>query len=543
MEGSPKVLYVGGHDGAEPAARLSAAGFTVEGVVGEREALAAARTDHELEVCVTRYEVPRADGVEFGGGLAVVEALEAERPSLPVILFTRMANHDVAREVSGRDLFDYIPIQSDADPYDRLVRRTRTAARQYRTDRQVEQLSRINEIVRDVNRELVRADDRETVERAVCEELTQRGAYAFARFEGGTTITARDEETNDQIDSEAIAERLLTAGPGVVDLDDRWQPYTAGIVVPVALGETHYGRVVLCTTRAGAFDETEREVLTELGETIADALDAIETKEQLTARERELAEQNRRLEEFASIVSHDLRNPLQVADGYLQQLRTEYDDDRFDEIDRAATRIETIIEDVLALTQGGDSAVTKTTVDLARAVERAWATVDTADATLVSDVSGTIQADSDRLARLFENLFRNAVEHSTTSPDSQTRQDAVEHSTTSPDSQTRQDAVEHSTTSPPSHAPADAAEHGGTDLIVRVVETTEGFAVEDDGPGIPRDERETVMKMGHSGCGGTGLGLAIVARIADAHGWSVSVEESDAGGARFAFDIGRGRNA
>jgi signal transduction histidine kinase len=36
--------------------------------------------------------------------------------------------------------------------------------------------------------------------------------------------------------------------------------------------------------------------------------------------------------------------------------------------------------------------------------------------------------------------------------------------------------------------------------------------------------------------GGTGFGLSIVRRIAEAHGWSVRVTESDSGGARFEFD-------
>ncbi|NLV08479.1 histidine kinase [Halomicrobium mukohataei] len=505
MDEGTTVLYVGGYGSTEPRDHLEAAGFEVESVVGAADARAALRENRSIEVCVTRYEVPRADGIEFQGGLAVVDVVEAERPSLPVILFTRMANRDVAREVSGRDLFDYIPIQSGDAPYDRLVRRTRTAARRYRTDRRVEQLSRINEIVRDVNRELVRADDREAVERAVCEELTQRGAYEFARFEGGDGTTAHgDEADGGTIDPDALASHLGESGPGVVDLDERWQPYTAGIVVPVAIDGVEYGRVLLCTTRPDALDETEQEVLGELGETIADALDAIETQQQLAVRERELAEQNRRLERFASIASHDLRNPLQVADGYVQQLREESDDERLDEISQALGRIGTIIDDVLALARSGDGAMTKTAVDLTAAVERAWETVDTGDATLECAVSGTVQADEDRLARLFENLFRNAMEHGFTASTTRDRR----------------------------------AGGTDTDLTVRVVPAENGFAVEDDGVGIPREKRESVVELGHSEGGGTGLGLAIVARIAEAHDWTVTVEESDAGGARFVFAVG-----
>jgi signal transduction histidine kinase len=61
-----------------------------------------------------------------------------------------------------------------------------------------------------------------------------------------------------------------------------------------------------------------------------------------------------------------------------------------------------------------------------------------------------------------------------------------------------------------------------------------GFYVADDGRGIPAADRERVFREGYStGDDGSGLGLAIVANVVDAHGWTVSVTESAAGGARF----------
>jgi signal transduction histidine kinase len=62
-----------------------------------------------------------------------------------------------------------------------------------------------------------------------------------------------------------------------------------------------------------------------------------------------------------------------------------------------------------------------------------------------------------------------------------------------------------------------------------------GFYVADDGPGVPEAERERVFEFGHSGSDGTGFGLAIVRGIAEAHGWRVSLTESESGGARFEF--------
>ena len=70
------------------------------------------------------------------------------------------------------------------------------------------------------------------------------------------------------------------------------------------------------------------------------------------------------------------------------------------------------------------------------------------------------------------------------------------------------------------------------------------FLVEDDGPGIPPDQRERVFHRFHRtdsarsrASGGTGLGLAIVRAIADAHGGSVSAGASPEGGARIELEL------
>jgi signal transduction histidine kinase len=73
-------------------------------------------------------------------------------------------------------------------------------------------------------------------------------------------------------------------------------------------------------------------------------------------------------------------------------------------------------------------------------------------------------------------------------------------------------------------------------VTVTVGSLEEGFYVEDDGPGVPEAEREDVFDAGYTTSDtGTGFGLSIVHEIATAHGWEVSVTESDAGGARFEF--------
>ena len=81
-----------------------------------------------------------------------------------------------------------------------------------------------------------------------------------------------------------------------------------------------------------------------------------------------------------------------------------------------------------------------------------------------------------------------------------------------------------------------AIEHNGTGVRVEVGDLDEagGFYVADDGSGISENVRGSAFEPGVStGCDGSGLGLSIVARIVDAHDWQIRIGESEAGGARF----------
>jgi PAS domain S-box-containing protein len=222
-------------------------------------------------------------------------------------------------------------------------------------------------------------------------------------------------------------------------------------------------------------------------------------------RERKLERQNERLERFASIVSHDLRNPLNVIQGRVEV--AEHDDGEvgphLEDIAANADRIEDIIEDVLAMTREGELRA-RERVDVAAVAQRAWDHVETDDATLDAPTDATVEADPDRLVQAFENLFRNAVEHA------------------------------------------------GPEVTVTVgtLDDGAGFFVADDGPGIPEAERDAVLEDGYTTSeDGTGLGLSIVTEIVDAHGWDLTVtgaapaderpDSGDApGGARFEIACG-----
>lgn len=209
----------------------------------------------------------------------------------------------------------------------------------------------------------------------------------------------------------------------------------------------------------------------------------------LQQRTDQLAHEVNRLNEFAGIVAHDLRNPLHIAQGYLAELPREGADNELTSIEQAHARMERLIDQVLALSQRGETVGETTAVNVSTVAEAVWRDVPTDEVDLqVRATECVLEADDRRLRSLFENLFWNAIEH------------------------------------------------GGDTTTVTIGALENGFFVADDGVGIPSEYRERIFEGGFSTDDtGTGLGLAIVRQIADAHDWTIAVTESATGGARFEF--------
>ena len=271
----------------------------------------------------------------------------------------------------------------------------------------------------------------------------------------------------------------------MADQPDRANPETpinSELIVP--LGE--YALLNIGSTEPEAFSEADADRVQLWADTVTEAFARVDQLQQLKTREAELTRQRDRLDQFASVVSHDLRNPINVASGRLKLAAEECDSDQLEIIDRALSRMEELIDDALLLARQGQTVGETESLVLCDLVAQCWQTVATAEAAIDCQTDAVIRADPSRLADVIENLFRNAVEH-------------------------------------------------GTDSVqITVGATDTGFYIADDGPGIPPDEREQIFETGYStNTDGTGFGLAIVREIVEAHGWAVTVGESEAGGARF----------
>jgi PAS domain S-box-containing protein len=202
--------------------------------------------------------------------------------------------------------------------------------------------------------------------------------------------------------------------------------------------------------------------------------------------ERMLERQNDRLKQFTDILSHDLRIPLSVIDGRLHLYRETGEPEHLETIETTTERMERLVEDLLRVARSGRVVEEPEPTLISDVLERAREGALPASATCEYDPVRTVMADPERLVQVLENLLRNSVDH------------------------------------------------GGADVTVRVGPLEDGFYVEDDGPGIPEADRGRVFEHGYTTReGGTGYGLSIVRSTVGAHGWDISVSESEDGGARF----------
>ncbi|MEZ3115747.1 sensor histidine kinase [Halobaculum sp. MBLA0147] len=230
----------------------------------------------------------------------------------------------------------------------------------------------------------------------------------------------------------------------------------------------------------------------------------------------------------AAGMAHDLRNSLNVLSGSLDDLAADEDADSatVDRCRTAVDRMETLIDDHLTLARVGEAAVETERVSVRAAAATAWETVRTDRARLVVETDAVVVADESRLVGLFENLFRNAVEHGT---ETGAARSTTEEASSDGDAGDRETGA--------SERDEDEVSSVDPSVTVTVRWVDGGLAVDDDGPGVPEELRATVFEPGYTTArDGTGLGLAIVATVADAHGWVVRVADSPTGGARVVCD-------
>lgn len=338
---------------------------------------------------------------------------------------------------------------------------------------------------------------RHTGETIHVEECNQAFETAFEddldaiedEFAGRFDPVARAVRT--AIEEDVVVDRIVTTGEG--STDDGPTGDTAAVDGTASVK----GPFEPTESTGVSSDSTERyrvRVVSTPEASDGDAYVVFERRDEMRERIEDLEARNERLEAFARTVAHDLRNPLDVVDAHVGAAARSGEISHLETAREAIHRMERLISEVLLLSRRGEIVGDTEGISLAEVATAAWHGVDGDGGSLEILGDARIDADETRLRDLFENLYRNAIDHG--------RVDDT-------------DAV-----------------------TVRVVATDDGFAVEDDGRGFDPEVRAAAFEPGVSGTdGGTGLGLAIVSAIASGHGWAVEIGESTAGGARFEFVI------
>jgi PAS domain S-box-containing protein len=273
----------------------------------------------------------------------------------------------------------------------------------------------------------------------------------------------------------AAGETVVLEDVRTVDDDQDRGEVRGSLFVPI--GE--HGVIGVAATAVDAFDDSDVRTVETLAANAAAAMDRI-----AETRAREAG--TRRVERLAGVIGRDLHRPLTVARGEVEAAR-DRGEESLASAARALDRASSLVDDLSTLLGDGVTLGETEPVALGKLVETCWRNVPAGEASLAAETTQTVRADRRRLKQLVENLLDNAVEH------------------------------------------------GGPGVTVTVGPLTggRGFYVADDGPGVPADERERVFETGYSLTeDGTGVGLSVVREVARAHGWSVTLVESAAGGVR-----------
>ncbi|MDB2261207.1 hybrid sensor histidine kinase/response regulator [Halorubrum ezzemoulense] len=408
--------------------------------------------ERSVHCVVSDYEMPGTDGLEL------LDAVRDHYADLPFILYTGKGSEEIAAQAINAGVTGYLQ-KGGPDQHRRLANRVKHAATEYRAQIESERYSTVLRAL-DYPIYVVNAEaEFEYVNEAFLDLVGYDREAIIGSPPGKIKTDEGVQRANDM-----LATIVSSAGPET-------QQFRVDI-------HTKDGETVPCYDHMAAlpFDD-------EFRGSVGILRDA--TREQ--RQREELIRQNKRLDEFTSIVSHDLRTPLQNAKTAAEMARAESEATHFEALEREHERMEQMIDELLTLAKEGESVSEPEPVDVGALAAEAWkpfgCPADTLD---VVDDEITVSGDRSRIRRLLENLFRNVDDHC------------------------------------------------GSPVTVTIGASADGFYVADDGPGLDETDCESVFEAGYTtATDGTGFGLTIVERIADAHGWDISVGDSASGGVRF----------
>lgn len=496
MNTTGRVLFVRGSSAEERELEALEEAFDVVVVESPLEALKLLSTEPTPPGCLVVPATVSDPTLE-----TFLSRIERGAPDLATVVVGTVSD-DRGEVVSRLEADAYVPTGRASALADRVG----ALISEEHVERVIGRHRRLERAVKSIAVDLTAAADRAAVESAVHDRLIESDAYPYVwvarRTEDGTLevrvpvagrldagalgdlvaggdpdFVSRAVDTGQVVRTEGqVPIRRAVADSPAPPADLEATGTLASATVPFVNDGRVRGVCLVSTARSDAFDGAERELLSDVGAIVGHALWALES-----GAGQPWSDPGRGMENLV----HDLRNPLGVARAHLAIAREDEVPESFDRVQSALGRMEETIDRV-AEGVGGKPRAEEVPVDLGSVVEVAWESIGEPSASLDVADSTAIRADRELLVRMLANLFQNAVDH------------------------------------------------GGADVTVRVGTLRGGFFVEDDGPGVPAEDRTAVFERGYSTSDdGLGIGLSIVRDVASVHGWRVSVTAAETGGARF----------
>jgi len=424
----------------------------------------------DFDCVLSAYELPGQTGVEF------LSAIRERDATLPCILFGSDMSEAVTAEAMAADVTDVVDYSVGSSQDELLISRIQAFVRQYRIgkqrDREDDLLEKANQLAGvgvweyrlDADRSFVSTETLQIYGRSPDDDLQLKQTYQYYHPDDRTDVRDAFQQARDDGRTFDLTARLISD-----DGTQRWVRLRGELL------------------RINGDIRSIRGIIEDISE-------------QKTLNEK-VERQHAKLNELIQVVSHDIRNPLQVGFGQLEHARETGSPEAFDRVHDALERIQGLMDRVVTLSQQGQEPRQVERINLSDLAQTALEAVGEPRITLTTVGNCVVDGDATQLQRLFQRLFENAATNTETDVTVTVGQIQPVLTTT------RQKSAR-----------------------------SPGFYIEDDGPSLDDDLTDHIFENGYTTTADeTGFRLANVAQIADAHDWEMNVSTNAAHGTRFEF--------
>lgn len=408
-----------------------------------------------VDAVVSDYDMPKMNGLDF------LEEVRHDHPDTPFILFTGKGSEEIASEAISKGVTDYLQKETNASQYSVLANRLLNAVERHRAS---ESLKRSEE---KFSKLVTNSTD-------VISVVDESACFKY--------ISPACKETLGYEQEELIGECAFDYMPPN-DRMGAMESFFEGIedpsyepVIEFRFEDPEGGWNVVEARGKNLFDDEFIQGYVVTARDISD----------LKKREQELRQRNGQLSDIQTMITRDLRNPLDAAKGFVDLYHEDHNESYIDKVSTSLDRMDVLLEQIVTLVENDAQIGETQPISLEDVVRQVWQTIDSKQAELHIDNSRVLEADPGLFQQLVENLLRNSIDHT------------------------------------------------DDDVTIHVGTTESSIYFEDTGPGIPSSDREEIFESGSTtDPDRNGLGLTIVKQIAIGHGWTIEVTDGQTGGARF----------